>query len=103
MSHDFATQNAPQTSTVDWEEARRRWVSTREVSAYLGKSRAWIAGQIKRDEDPLPHRKTTGGYLYRLDEIDAWIDAEGEREETQRSVRRRRRLEASRAEARAAQ
>lgn len=97
--HDYATENG----LTNWDEARNRWVSTKEVGAYLGKSRAWITQQIRRDEHPLPHRKTTGGYLYRLDEIDRWLDQEAERDEVQLAAARRRRLRRSHAEARAAQ
>jgi excisionase family DNA binding protein len=52
--------------------AREPWITTAEVSAYLGKPESWIHNNAERVG--LPRRRLGNQYRYRLSEIDAWLD-----------------------------
>lgn len=58
------------------EPAVERWMGVAEVAAHLGCKRQRIYDLVyRRRSSGIPHRKEGGRLLFRLSEIDRWIES----------------------------
>ncbi|MEX2195905.1 MAG: helix-turn-helix domain-containing protein [Thermoleophilaceae bacterium] len=55
--------------------AVERWVGVADVAAHLGCKRQRIYDLYRRKCNGIPHRKEGGRLLFRLSEIDRWIES----------------------------